>query len=284
MGMAGPSGAARSFRLHAQHLFGASCTPPPGQAWGYPPEHGLRFRPSLHPPAAPPGQGSGGRAAPAFLGLGCGPGFRRCRASGAVGRATGSASSSSPGSNASSSPASFLMAQHDLTRGRQLVLHGRDGGRLSLSFSVKELAQQAAGALLSSSRRFISSGTCATLVLKTCGTSRSAHRSLPVGSCAYHPLASLVLPVLLVTAVWPLFSYSAARWLWISYGMMPAATGRLSVHTGNLSGHIQPHPPSQSFFTSWDTPLPSLPSTSAMGPVRLFAGHTVHIGTVTNTP
>ena len=41
------------------------------------------------------------------------------------------------------------MAQHDLTRGRQLILHGRGGGwLLFVLFAVKELAQQAAGILL----------------------------------------------------------------------------------------------------------------------------------------
>ena len=44
---------------------------------------------------------------------------------------------------------STSVAQHDLTRGRQLILHGRGGGRLLfVLFAVKEFAQQAAGILL----------------------------------------------------------------------------------------------------------------------------------------
>ena len=81
----------------------------------------------------------------------------------------------------------------------------------------------------------------------------------------WHLLSSL--PDLLLRASQP----CAARWLWISYRMMPAATETLKLSTPVPRAAISRlTTPSQSFFTSCDTPLPSLPSTSAMGPVRLF--------------
>ena len=80
-------------------------------------------------------------------------------------------------------------------------------------------------------RRFISSGTCATLVLKNvrnfsfCASISSCVSSLRLSSfgilvppCSGHGGLAAV-------------SYSAARWLWISYRMMPAATETLKLST-----------------------------------------------------
>ena len=124
------------------------------------------------------------------------------------------------------------MAQHDLTRGRQLILHGRDGGRLLfVLFAVKELAQQAAGALLFLIAALHLFGHRATLVLKNvrnfsfCASISSCVSSLRLSSfgilvppCSGHGGLAAV-------------SYSAARWLWISYRMMPAATETLKLST-----------------------------------------------------
>ena len=53
--------------------------------------------------------------------------------------------------------------------------------------------------------------------------------------------------------------------------MVPAATETLKLSTPvPLAAMSRATTPSQSFFTSWETPLPSLPITSAMGPVRSF--------------
>ena len=53
--------------------------------------------------------------------------------------------------------------------------------------------------------------------------------------------------------------------------MIPAATETLKLSTPVPGAAISSRStPSHSFLTSCDTPLPSLPSTRAMGPVRLF--------------
>ena len=167
-------------------------------------------------------------------GAGRGSGFGAAGTSGAVGRATGSASSSSPGSNASSRPASASSSWPSTISpvgGSSFCTAGAAAGS-SLSFSRwKSLPSRLPVLSFSSSRRFISSGTCATLVLKNvrnfsfCASISSCVSSLRLSSfgilvppCSGHGGLAAV-------------SYSAARWLWISYRMMPAATETLKLST-----------------------------------------------------
>ena len=281
-----------SFRLHGQHLFGGILHLLHRGRLGGAIEHGLEFGHLCILLLLLRGQGflAAGRLR-LFLGLGCGPGFRLRRCGGF--RRGGQSHRlcflqlSGLQCQLQAGLGFFLMAQHDLTRGRQLILHDRDGRLLFVLFAVKELAQQAAGILL-----FLIAALHLFGHLCHAGAEKRAELlvlRIDLFLCQLFALIILWHPS--PSLFWS--RRSGRRFLLCGALALDLVQDDASchrdieaVHTGALSGHIQPHHTIAELFhqLGYTAALAAQHQCDGAGQVVLAQGHAVHIGTVDEHP